>query len=447
MTSDSILAMHQGDDPRRIGARLWRAHEQFVSSHRVPRYVRPVVAGSWERCAAAGTSYDGSHLAPVSLESDELDDYRSRHPFAALLPMFRELLGETAEDGGHIFAVTDASGTLLWVEGKAALLGKAERMNFVEGAAWSEDQAGTNAPGTALAVGRPVQIFATEHYNSVVQPWSCSAAPIRDPYSGMILGVIDVTGYANVASPQAMALVRATARAAEGELARHVMATTDPVHHERRFDDSLWPRSERPAARLSALGRVSALLEVDGRVGRLSPRHSEIVTVLALTSGGRTGEALAVGLSEQELSPSTIRAEMTRLRAVLGTDLLGSRPYTLRRPVASDFVDVRDLLADGKVSDAVAAYAGPLLPSSEAPAIVENRMALEQQLRGAILASGDPFLLRRWVNAAWGADDAVAWHTLARRLPEGSTQRAAAAARAQALHREFAAPQPRRSKM
>jgi hypothetical protein len=58
---------------------------------------------------------------------------------------------------------------------------------------------------------------------------------------------------------------------------------------------------------------------------------------------------------------------------------------------------------------------------------------LEQQLRAEVLASGDAMLLRRWVKAAWGADDAAAWQALARQLPGGSPQRAAAAARARAL--------------
>jgi len=56
-------------------------------------FVRPVVAGSWERCAATGASVDGRRLALVRMDADELDDYRSRHPLAVALPVFRELPG------------------------------------------------------------------------------------------------------------------------------------------------------------------------------------------------------------------------------------------------------------------------------------------------------------------------------------------------------------------
>ncbi len=444
MESDSVLALRTGEDARRVGLRLGSAHERFVTSHVFSSCVRAVVAGSWRRCIAASACADGSRLPPVGMDSGELDDYRSRHPLAVLLPMFRDLLGGSADDGEHIYAIADAAGTLLWVQGRPGMLSRAERMNFVEGAVWSEAQAGTNAPGTALAVARPVQIFEAEHYNAAVHLWSCSAAPIRDPQSSQVLGVVDITGGENVASPYALALVKATARAAEVELAGRMAASTPSAHLGGRLLEGTAvgrpQRAECSAVRLTALGRDNAVLEFDGRTVRLSPRHSEIVVVLALAAGGLTGDRLAVGISEEELHSSTIRAEMTRLRSVLGEGLLASRPYALRRPVTSDFVVVGDLLAEGRVHEALAAYAGPLLPSSEAPAIVEERTALEQQLRGAVLAGGDAGLLRRWVNAVWVADDACAWHSLARLLPAGSAQQAAAAARAVGLDEKFGVP-------
>ncbi|MGI5452112.1 GAF domain-containing protein [Streptomyces sp. CA-249302] len=358
---------------------------------------------------------------------EELAAWRGSHPLAAALPLFRELLGAGAADDGHLFAVGDADGTLLWVEGDGAALRRAESMHFVEGAVWSEAQAGTNAPGTALELARPVQIVTGEHYNSVVHDWSCAAAPVRDPDTGRVLGVVDLTGGASIATPPAFAAVRAAALAAQAELARRPAAL-------------LGPDARAPSARLTALGRDSAVLETDGRLLRLSPRHSEIVAALALAGHGVSGERLAVDLSEREVPPSTLRAEMTRLRAALGPALLGSRPYALLCTVHTDFGEVADLLAAGRVAEALARYPGPLLPRSDAPVVVEQRRALEQQLRGAVLAAGDPVLLRRWVGAEWGAADAGAWLTLAHRLPGGSAQRAAAAARARALDSRLTVP-------
>ena len=473
-----------------------------MTAHAAASVVRPVVADSWRRCESAGTCREGDRLPAVRLSDDELIAYRSWHPLAPLLPLFQDLLGDSASDGGHLFAVGDADGTLLWVRGEARTRRRAERMNFVEGAAWAEEQAGTNAPGTALATQRPVQIRTTEHYNPAARPWSCAAAPVRDPDSGRLLGVLDLTGGAAVASPQALALVRATARAAEAELGRwlavaderarvdcarlltgvqpaalvspggRVLRTTGGLAMARlpgvevgagmgflpdgrrvlvepagagghlvvRFVDGVPPRAEPSALWLTALGCDAALLQVDGRTLRLRPRHSEILVVLAHAVGGLSGGRLAVSLAEGGLAPVTLRAEMSRLRAVLGADLLDSMPYRLLRPVRSDFQTVVEFLADGRAADAATLYRGPLLPSSDAPAVVAMRTAVEQQLRGVVLTSGDPSALRRWVDAAWGVDDAQAWRRLADALPGGSAQRAAAAARASGLLAQLAGP-------
>lgn len=446
MRADPLRAGPEGEDPRWPSG----AGEQLILARELPP-VRPVVAASWQRCAGAGLSSDGSP-APVRLAGDGLAESRAGHPLAALLPMFRELLGAQAGGGGYVFAITDATGTLLWVEGDAATRRRAERMNFAPGAGWSEADAGTNALGTVLATLRPVQIVAAEHYNALVRQWSCAAAPVRDPVTGRVLGVLDITGGDGVASPHALTLVRATARLAETELARldasdrarlRWQATPGPLR------PSAGPASldRRPppagAIKLTALGRDCALVEADGRVVRLRPRHSEIAVILALAAAGLPGPRLAVRLSETEIQPVTLRAEMSRLRTLLGADLIGSHPYEFRRPVSSDLAAVEGLLEQGQVTAALAAYPGPLLPSSQAPAIVERRAAVEQQLRAEVLASGDAGLLRHWVNATWGADDIPAWQALARALPAGSPQRSAAAARARALDSEIAAPLPR----
>ncbi|MER6185938.1 GAF domain-containing protein [Streptomyces sp. NPDC001652] len=412
------------------------AHERFATSLGRPDGVRALVAESWRRSATSGVPADGSRLPLLRRTPAELATYRRAHPLAVVLPLFRELLGAGAADDGHVFAVGDADGTLLWVEGDSATIGRAERMHFVEGAVWSEAQAGTNAPGTALELARAVQIVTAEHFSSAVHGWSCAAAPVREPGTGRLLGVVDLSGGGTIATPPALAAVRAAALAAEAELARVLPAPTALLG----TDGGVFDLPKCSAVRLSALGRDSAVLESGVHVHRLSPRHSEIVVSLALQGRGVHGDRLAVDLSEREIPASTLRAEMTRLRAVLGPALLGSRPYALLRPVRSDFGEVASLLAAGRVDQALARYPGPLLPRSEAPAVVEQRRALEQQLRGAVLGAGDTRLLRRWVTAAWGADDCAAWLALARRLPGGSAQRAAAAARARALDHTLAVP-------
>jgi hypothetical protein len=74
------------------------------------------------------------------------------------------------------------------IDGARPSCRKAEAMNFVPGADWSERGAGTNAPGTAL--DRELQIRGSEHFSRIVPPWSCTATPVHDPDTG----AIDLTG-------------------------------------------------------------------------------------------------------------------------------------------------------------------------------------------------------------------------------------------------------------
>lgn len=58
--------------------------------------------------------------------------------------------------------VTDADGHILWREDKANVCLRADRVLLTEGTKWSESAIGTNAMGTALALGRPVQIHSAD---------------------------------------------------------------------------------------------------------------------------------------------------------------------------------------------------------------------------------------------------------------------------------------------
>src|SRR5665811_1488379 len=123
-----------------------------------------------------------------------------------------------------------------------------------------------------------------------------------------------------------MAMVRAAARMAEAELARELASRGT---REQRHGGGMF-------VVLESLGRADSLLTMDNGHGkrqsiRLSPRHSEILLLLASAAQGLPGDELAVLLYEEDGSASTLRAELNRLRHLLGEELLASRPY---RPVS-----------------------------------------------------------------------------------------------------------------
>jgi hypothetical protein len=410
------LALDHGTDPAERIRQVGRAHERFLSGDVAVPQIRSVVAESWRRSADSLRSPDGT--APIELGDGELAEYRAAHPLARVLPIFRDLLGGPAEDGDHLIAVCDAYGRLLWVEGAPSMMRGAERMNFVAGARWDEQHAGTNAPGTAIAVDHSLQIFATEHFSRSVQRWTCSAAPIHDPASGRLLGAIDVTGGDHLANPHSLALVRATALAAEAYLGSHLPP----------------PAS---AGRVLALGRNEAVLTHDGVRQRLGRRHSELLVLLLSHPHGRTGEELGVDLYGDDVSPVTVRAELSRLRRTLGPQLLESRPYRLRAELDADFRTVTRLLERGRVAEALGEYAGPLLPFSDAPGVTRLRRLIDGQLRAAVLAAGDPALMRTWVRAPWGDDDLQMWEEYRKLVPRGSPAHHLAVSRVRQLAVEF----------
>jgi hypothetical protein len=412
------LALDSGTDPAEHIREVGRAHERFVAGDERSSgpQIRSVVAASWRRSASALPSADST--APIELCDSALEEYRAAHPLARVLPLFRDLLGGLAEDGDQLMAVCDAYGRLLWVEGTASVLRGAERMNFVPGARWDEAHAGTNAPGTALAVDHPLQIFATEHFSRQVQRWTCAAAPIHDPVTGRLLGAIDVTGGDHLANPHSLALVRATAMAAEAFLSAHTPASTT-------------------AGTVEALGRNEATLTFGGRRRRLGRRHSELLVLLLAHPEGRTGEELGFDLYGDEISPVTVRAELSRLRRTLGPELLDSRPYRLRAELDADFRRVIRLLKRGRTAEALATYEGALLPGSDAPGVARLRRLVDDRLRAALMAARDRALLQSWLHSPWGADDLELWEAYAKTLPPDSPPRAMAQARIRELSVEY----------
>lgn len=382
------------------------AHEGFLTSGRMPAGVRRVVAASWRRSARVGV--DPDRLAPrMDTSAVDLLRVRDRHPLAVAIPVVRDLLVEPAVE--WVAALTDERGRLLWIEGDRAVRRQTERAGFVEGADWSEPSAGTNAPGTALATGEAVRVLGAEHWARPVHGLNCVAVPLRDAW-GAIVGVLDITGGAAVASDLARTLVRATGLAVEAVLAAHLprVSAVLPVG-----------RTE-PAPHLRVLGVRDATIRLASGTVELSGRHAEILLLLAEHPAGLSAEELAVLLTDGRLSPVTVRAEVSRLRRAVGALLASSRPYRLTSPLRSDLEVVRDALGAGDLPRALATYVGPVLPRSQAPGVVLVRQAVHADLRAAVFASTDRSLIARWAASDAGSQDWWSWRRLMEIAPAGS---------------------------
>ncbi|WP_207844614.1 transcriptional regulator [Williamsia soli] len=369
--------------------------------------MRAEVAESWRRSAAAGVDTETT-VAPLTMPDGDLRHVRASHPLARVFPLLDDVVGQAARESNAIMAVSDAAGQLLWVAGTSRALRDAESIGFVEGSNWDERLAGTNAPGLAIKLNRTATVVGTEHFRRSVRRWNCAATPIRDPHTSAVLGALDITGGEEIIKPQTVALIRAAARMAESEMVRQLVSP-----------HPLRPSSIRGSlhVQIESLGRAGSVVTVQDGGSKpeelhLSRRHSEIVLLLASAPRGLSGDELAVHLYQDDNGDSTLRAELNRLRHLLGSELLRSRPYRLNATVAGDWLAIEALLSAGEVHAAYAAYKGPLLVGSDAPGVVSLRSEVETSLRQAIIQSGDAELMSNWTRSWWGSDDYDVWVAL-----------------------------------
>ncbi|MEH3139055.1 MAG: GAF domain-containing protein [Mycobacterium kyogaense] len=207
-------AVAVGEDPRSYARLMSAVYDATMAGHRAPARPREVIGDSWQRLLARGVEPSDT---PV-VETGGLESLRRASGLMEVLDEISHGLESLVADGENILVVADATGRVLWRSGSPAVLSNADRLGFVEGAHWGEGAVGTNAIGTALAAQRAVQVFSAEHFLRSHHSWTCAGAPIRDPRTGQVLGVVDVSGPAATVHPTTIALVDAVARLAESHL-------------------------------------------------------------------------------------------------------------------------------------------------------------------------------------------------------------------------------------
>ncbi|MFD0318009.1 GAF domain-containing protein [Streptomyces flavalbus] len=411
-------------DTARAARMLSEVREAALAGRRARVAPRPVIAESWDRVLRVGLDPEHDFRSGL-LDAAEIRRRRARSPLRTVLPVLREGLVSVADAAHHIMVIADVDGRVLWREGSPAVLRKADALGFLLGADWRESVVGTNGVGTPAVVGRPVQVFAAEHFVRSQTSWTCAGAPIVDPRNGRMLGVVDVSGPMETMHPATLAWVTSVAKLAEARLRELHLASLERLRavgapvlarlagRALVVDRDGWtaavtgmpyprrvalPRELAPGrCALPALGgcaveplaggwlvrpvdepEPSAAARVvldlsrprrwtvtvsDGTgtwTHELSPRHAELLFVLAEHPDGRSAAQLAADLFGDPARTVTARAEMSRVRRYLG-GVLAHRPYRFRDPA---HVELR--LPDAP---------GDLLPRSTAPAVLRARTA------------------------------------------------------------------------
>ena len=252
--------------PYREIARAWEAfHRDGLTSS----VVRPAVLASWQRSRQHAIAADRA-AAPLLSEAEL---FRRRRQNMRLLAAARPAMEEARDllaDASSMLILADPAGTILETEGDARAVDTGHEVKLQRGGLWCEAEIGTNAIGTALACGRPVQIHATEHFCASVQRWTCAAAPVRHPLDGAVIGAVDISGSTDTFNPQNLAHAVALAHQIEAMLGRRLEMEHEQVLRHFLSKRSLWLSEE-----IIAFGRSGTLIYSTDRALKEVARRSD----------------------------------------------------------------------------------------------------------------------------------------------------------------------------
>lgn len=182
------------------------AWEYFISTGRFPEKTpRSVICQSWLRSRQLGIDPEAERAGTV-MSLEEIEEKLQREELGrAGLPVIKQL-HQKFDGSEHVLVLADNSGCILYSVGHREVKYHLDRINFMPGGNWNEEAVGPNGIGTPLALQRPEVVMGHEHFCRGWQPWVCYGTPVLDATGRNVIGVIDITGPVNRASPETMIL-------------------------------------------------------------------------------------------------------------------------------------------------------------------------------------------------------------------------------------------------
>ncbi|MDQ9021405.1 transcriptional regulator [Acinetobacter sichuanensis] len=336
------------------------------------------IASSWQRSKQADIPMD-REAAPLQIQKNN----KKKGALEVALDQCGDELKHIAQQSSMVIAVGDVGSTIVWSAASGNMRNAAEKVHFVEGGQWREEFVGTNALALSLKTQQSSCVFSNEHYMSSIHDWVCYAAPVIDPYSKNVLGVIDLsTTWSHHNSLGLLAAERC---------ASIIQSALLSYQQQQLF------------IRAFAVPQVL----FNGKIVVLTPRQIEIISILALCPQGLNLEGLHQALyGERKVSMGTLKAEMSQLREILG-GMLGSRPYRLLAHVEADFLQAENALDSGYTDSALKLCKGVFLAKTESPFLCAWRDCLESRLSEAIFKANEPDALLKHLAHFPEAIDAV----------------------------------------
>lgn len=299
------------------------------------------------------------------------------------LKICEQELKHVAQQSSMVLAVGDINSTIIWTEASQQMRKAAERVHFIEGGQWREEVVGTNALALTLKTEKSSCVFSNEHYMESIHDWVCYAAPIVDPFSKQLIGVLDLSTTWDHHNSFGLLAAERCASLIQSALLNY----------------------QRQHLFIRTFGIPQVIF--NGRTLVVTPRQIEILTILALCPQGLSLDSLHQALyGERKVSMGTLKAEMSQLRDLLG-GMLGSRPYKLLAHIEADFLQIENALDVGFIDKALQQVNGVMLAKTESPFLCSWRNCLDSRLSEAIFNYCDVEVLLKYIARNPDAVDAM----------------------------------------
>ncbi len=176
------------------------------------------IRDSWERCERYGVD-PFKPGCDVIVSHIELEEKRAvNHALIEQAVVMMGHLHKFTEGSGFLFALGDKYNCALELIGDRETLDIGRTVGVTVGADWSEPVMGTNGPGLAQVLLKPVQTFGYEHYCRSIAFGTGTACPIFDEEKSVI-GFLSTAGPYPLINHHTLGMVVAAARAIERQMA------------------------------------------------------------------------------------------------------------------------------------------------------------------------------------------------------------------------------------
>lgn len=312
-------------------------------------HVHKIIAQHFKQHQAKFILNDSSYCCALQLKS-----HATIRLLSALQQCVQHMSNIAVQTAMEIM-VNDLSGRMIWSASTPLMRSQARPAHFRLGAQWDEQNMGMNACMKVIKTGKSACVMGQEHQSCALHDLICYAAPIIDPVSQVLLGVINLA----IQSEQYNVL---------GMLAAEQCAIT--IENKIR---------DQQQAHLRIDTRSDIQIFLNDEILQITPQQKEIICILAIHPQGIELNHLHQALyGERKTSIDTLKAEIGKIKRIL-KGLIRPRSYQLLLHVEADFLNIEQALDSGQLQYAKQLYQQNCLANVRSPVLVAWKACLSSR--------------------------------------------------------------------